>query len=96
MENLHQNSIEQKSEIINEIITDFSKKSLKSLKLEQTKLNYLCINFDPYDNLDMPTEIENIINEYKLNSFLNNPFEFTNVLLQILDKLEQAIKSKQN
>lgn len=96
MENLNQNTVEFKTEILNEIITDFSKKNLKTLKLEQTKLNYLCINYDPYDALEKPTEVENIIKEYKLEPFTSNPFEFTNVVLQILDRLEQEIKLKQN
>ena len=56
------------------------------LNLVIKKLNFLCHNFDPYDD-HMSTEVENIINEYELDTFTSNPFEFTNVLLQILDNV---------
>ena len=63
------------------------------LDLTIKKLNFLCLNFDPY-SLTMSTEVENIINEYKLLAFTTNPFHFTNIVLQILDKTENEIKSR--
>ena len=67
----------------------------KSLDLLVKKLNYLCLDFDPYA-LEMSTEAQNIINEFQLDQFIYNPFEFTNVVLQMLDKTENLIKSREH
>lgn len=96
MQNTTQEQIDQRFNIITEVINDFSKMSLADLEKVQMKLNYLCINYDPYENLELSNELENIINEFELNDFLGNPFEFTNIVLQILDKLENEIKTRKN
>ena len=57
----------------------------KELDLVIKKLNYVCLNFDPY-GYEPSTEVENIMMDYELNEFTSNPFEFTNILLQMLDK----------
>jgi hypothetical protein len=67
--------------------------SKNELDLVIKKLNFLCHNFDPYDD-HKSTEVENIISEFELDEFTSNPFEFTNVLLQILDKTENNIKTR--
>lgn len=96
MDQIKQNISNSKYDLVSEIIQDFSKLGLRTLKNHHTKLNYLCINFDPYDSMEMSSEIENIITEFKLNEFLSNPFEFTNVVLQILDKLDNEIKARKH
>jgi hypothetical protein len=67
----------------------------KNLDLTIKKLNFLCLHFDPYA-LERTTEAENIINEYELDQFCSNPFEFTNIVLQMLDKTENLIKSREH
>ncbi len=79
------------------LVLDFENmlKNMESGQLDIVikKLNFLCHNFDPYDD-HMGVEVENIINEFGLEDFTSNPFEFTNVLLQILDKTENIIKTR--
>jgi hypothetical protein len=89
-------SLENSENLVADFKNEIKKLGLKSLDLIQTKLNYLCHNYDPYDNLDIPNEVENIINEYGLKEYTQNPFMFTNYLLQLLDNLEQEIKSRKN
>ena len=96
MENLNQTTHEEKFNFITEVISDFSNYNLQELKLAHTKLNFLCINFDPYAADEKSNEVENILNEFKLNDFIANPFEFTNIVLQILDKLDNEIKNRKH
>lgn len=67
----------------------------KNLDLVIKKLNYLCLDFDPFE-LHRSNEAENILAEYELEQFCSNPFEFTNVVLQMLDKTENLIKSREH
>jgi hypothetical protein len=67
----------------------------KSLDLVIKKLNYLCLDFDPFE-LDRSQEAENILEEFELEQFCSNPFDFTNVVLQMLDKTENLIKSREH
>jgi hypothetical protein len=69
--------------------------STKELKTTEMKLKYLCDNFNPFDQY-ISNETENILNEFSLMNFTKNPYEFTNILLQLIDKLENQIKSKLN
>lgn len=65
----------------------------KELDIVIKKLNFLCLNFDPYDQ-EPSIEVENILNEFELNDYLTNPFEFTNIVLQMLDKTDNLKKSR--
>jgi hypothetical protein len=67
----------------------------KNLDLVIKKLNYLCLDFDPYQ-LEKSTEAQNILDEFELEQFCSNPFDFTNVVLQMLDKTENLIKSREH
>lgn len=67
----------------------------KNLDLVIKKLNYLCLDFDPYA-LDKSTEAENILNEFELDQFCSNPFDFTNVVLQMMDITENLHKSREH
>lgn len=67
----------------------------KNLDLVIKKLNYLCLDFDPYQ-LDRSQEVQNIIDEFELEHFCSNPFDFTNTVLQMMDKTENLIKSREH
>lgn len=72
---------------------DFSKVNLSLLHELQLAVKNFCLNFDPYtDNATLINEYTWLIDDLKLRAALSNPFTITNRLLQILDKLEQAIK----
>lgn len=81
-----------------DIICNFEKKvsklGKKNLENLMKKLNFLCLNFNPYDNQDKPTEVDTIIQELNLSDSLQNPFNFTNALLQMIDIVEQNLKRK--
>jgi len=82
---------------VQDLITRFdnyiNKLGRKELDIVIKKLNFLCLNFDPYDQ-EPSVEVENILNEYELEDYLANPFEFTNILLQMLDKTDNLKKSR--
>jgi hypothetical protein len=67
----------------------------KNLDLVLKKLNFLCLDFDPYSD-GMSQEAENLIEEFELSSYCSNPFDFTNVILQMLDKVENLKKSREH
>ncbi|MCT4641852.1 MAG: hypothetical protein N4A33_06090 [Bacteriovoracaceae bacterium] len=67
---------------------------VKELNLMVKQLNYLCLNYDPYNMDDKSIEVKNILNQFKLNEFAQSPFGFTNILLQLLDKLDNEIKRR--
>ncbi len=71
-------------------------KSLEQLKLTHKKLSYLCLNFDPFTAEANTQEVENLINEFDLKEFINDPYKLTNYLLQKLTDLEEAINKKLN
>lgn len=98
MENLSNKSqsIEQKSlpDFIQNFKTEVSSLNLPTIELLQKKLNFLCLEFDPY-SFDLEDQtVATILNEFELQDFLDNPFIFTNIVLQLLDITEEAIKNK--
>lgn len=59
------------------------------------KYQDLCLNFDPYsygEKPEMDLETKQLILELELEKYLENPFEFTNIVLKRLDELENRIK----
>lgn len=86
-------SLDSKNLHLSELSSWISNMSDKELALTIKKLNFLCLNFDPYKEY-ISHEVENIIKEFSLDNFMHNPFEFTNIVLQILDKTENIIKSR--
>lgn len=59
------------------------------------KYQDLCLNFDPYSfksQQEMDLATKQFILELELEKYLQNPFEFTNVVLKRLDELENKIK----
>lgn len=87
---------ENKEEVILLFINELRIRSLKSLSLIQKKLNFLCLEFDPYSQADMPQEVESILNEFNLMEYIENPFEFTNIILQMLNHTELELKKRMN
>lgn len=73
-----------------------SKLGKKELSLVQKKLNFLSLEFDPFNDEELSVEEQNIIEEYELSSYVGSPFAFTNIVLQMLDALETEIKSRQH
>jgi hypothetical protein len=70
--------------------TQVSNENLESLKAD---LNYLCFHFDPYTNL-RDKRCSDILADLDLEATLQNPFEFTKKVLQMLDLLEEKMKQK--
>jgi hypothetical protein len=79
---------------INNFKNEMNSKSRDGLEMALKRINYLCDNVDPYNSLDLAIEEENIINLYELKGFLSNPFDFTNIILQMIDVVEAQLKSK--
>ena len=78
-------------------INELENLSLKILKSRLTKLNYLASTFDPYQiGLGTSREVGNIIKEFKLKDFTHNPFEFTNILLRMIDLTTEQINKRQH
>lgn len=65
-----------------------------ALKMTLKKLNYLSFEIDPYDLDGMGQEEKTIIEEFNISDFLANPFEFTNILLKMIDTTESLINNK--
>ncbi len=67
-------------------------RSLKTLKTHQTTLQFLAQDFDPFTG-GISSEASQILSAYQLESMIADPFQFTNTLLQMLDLLEERIKT---
>tara|TARA_B100000674_G_C37695346_1_gene847979 strand:- start:431 stop:799 length:369 start_codon:yes stop_codon:yes gene_type:complete len=87
-------SSSESTQLVQKFASHVSTLGKKELELTQKKLQFLCLEFDPYQSDDLSSEEENIIHEYELENSLGNPFEFTNIVLQMLDTLETEIKSR--
>ena len=79
---------------INNFKSEMNSKSRDGLEMALKRINYLCDNVDPYNSLDLSIEEENVINMYDLKDFLSNPFDFTNIILQMIDVVESKLKAK--
>lgn len=63
-------------------------RSAKTLALHQKRLQYLAQNFDPFAG-GMDQECQQIVAHYQLDAEIQDPFRFTNIVLQMLDSLEE-------
>ncbi len=70
--------------------------SYEQLSMVHKKLNYLCLNFDPFVIAEPSAEEENIIEEFNLGTLLNDPFRYTNTILQMLNTIETELKQRQS
>ncbi len=87
-------NLSERNELVENFKNEIAKLSVKSLNNQIKKLNFLCLELDPYNAIDLSQEEENILNEFSLKSFLSNPFDFTNIILQLLDSAETELKTR--
>jgi hypothetical protein len=64
--------------------------------LHKTRLEYLALNFDPFDVHEISSESMQIISYYQLEPFLNDPYKFTSLLLLWLDQVDQNLSHDQH
>jgi hypothetical protein len=72
-------------------LEDLSTCSLDELKLIQSKMNFLCEAYDPFTSTE-DAEVKAVIEQLNLQNLLDNPFSFTNKLLQLLDQLDNELR----
>jgi hypothetical protein len=65
-------------------------RSTKSLELHQKRLQFLAQNFDPFAG-EINPECQQILAHYLIE--IQDPFQFTNLVLQMLDALEERTRS---
>ena len=65
---------------------------LLEAELTMTKLKFLGINFDPF-NQDVTSECQQIMDNLGLTEHLKNPYLATNILLRLLDKTEERVNN---
>jgi hypothetical protein len=66
---------------------------LKELKILKSRLDELCLDFDPFNPI-LNDDTQELLKIFKLQSVVENPFTFTNILLKSLDFLENEIKRR--
>ncbi len=97
-----QTTLESKSNLQNKdlFIHNFNNelKSLNNVDLDRLlkKLNFICLELDPYNCNELSVEEQNILEEFQLDIYLNNPFELTRYLLQMLNHVEIEMKKRLN
>lgn len=62
-------------------------KSVETLEKHQQRLQYLAIHLDPFSG-SVDDQCIQILRFYEIEGMEQDPFFFTNVLLQMLDQLE--------
>jgi hypothetical protein len=62
----------------------------EDLDLMLKKLQYLGLHFDPFES-NHSQECEAILKDLNLHEMMTNPFQATNILLQLLDKTEEKL-----
>ena len=67
-------------------------KSVVEIELIMKKLQFLGLNFDPFQN-EVGSECEQIMNQLKITEHMKNPYLATNILLRLLDKTEERINN---
>lgn len=81
-------------QIVENFKNELKKASRNQLELTLKKLNFLCLEFDPYQAEYLKVEEENILKEFDLMDTVKNPFEFTNTILQMLDNIETELNTR--
>lgn len=81
----------------NLILVSFEKKVLEiknilELELLMKKLQFLGVNFDPFQN-EHGNECKQVLEELDLSEHLNNPYHATNLILRLLDITEERINN---
>ena len=57
-------------------------------------LQYLCRNFDPYQNEKVNRKTKKLLKEFNLTEYADNPFTITNQLLLLLDQAETELHNQ--
>lgn len=68
--------------------------NLKKLNTIKKKLDFLCLNIDPFQMQDQQDEVNNLLEEFSIKEVLKDPFQITNTLLQLLDLTEDELKKR--
>ena len=92
MENQHTSVVTEREHKITAQIIFFKNEIQKLSHQELIKLKAdvekLCLEFDPYSPSDRSDFSQHLIDDLGLENCLDNPFTFTNAILQILDDIE--------
>ena len=67
-------------------------KDVLEVELLLKKLQFLGINFDPFQN-EIGSECEQIMDQLRLSEHMKNPYLATNILLRLLDKTEERLNN---
>ena len=67
-------------------------KDVVEVELLMKKLQFLGINFDPFQN-EMGNECGVIMDQLGLTDHMKNPYLATNILLRLLDKTEERLNN---
>lgn len=67
-------------------------KDVLEVELLMKKLQFLGINFDPFQN-DAQMECTQIMDQLGLTNHMRNPYLATNILLRLLDKTEERLNN---
>jgi len=62
------------------------------VELLMKKLQFLGINFDPFQN-EIGSECSQIMDQLGLTNHMKNPYLATNILLRLLDKTEERLNN---
>ncbi len=65
-----------------------------TLDLIIKKLNLVCVCFDPFTQHGSDEAFE-VLEEYELNKYLNDPFNFTNQLLKMTTDAQEEFQKRQ-
>jgi hypothetical protein len=71
---------------------DLENMLLSELEVLIKDLNYLCLEFDPF-NPQFTEKTKRLIQRFNLEDALENPFTFSNSILRVLDRVENRIKA---
>ena len=83
-----------RNDLVQNFKFEIQDKSQIELRTVFNELNFLCLELDPYNSDDLSTEEKILLDKYNLEQYLGNTFEYTNVVLQLLDFLQNKIKGR--
>jgi hypothetical protein len=66
--------------------------AMEDVELLMQKLQFLGLNFDPFQE-DVGAECGQVLDQLGLRDLVRNPYEATNVLLWLLDRTEERLKT---
>lgn len=66
--------------------------NIEEVELLFKKIKFLGLHFDPF-SAEVSNECQLIMTQFGLDQYLDNPYQMTNILLRLLDKVEEKIKN---